>query len=340
MNRKWLTYALGIVAITAFLISLPFVLRSPYWVSILIILGIYTLLVASLRTITLIGVFSLGHVGFMLIGAYSSALLVMRTGLSFWAAFIIAGLVSAAVALLLSYPFLRVKGIYFAILTLLTAETFRLVAWNWKSLTGGNYGLINIPAPNPLTIPGLGIMQFESFNSYYYLTLTVVVLSLFLLYRLEHSKAGFIWRAIREADILTRCVGINIMKFKIINFVVACFFAGVAGALFAHFQRSLSVDYSSTFGTMMSIYLIVYLVVGGPERFAGPILGATVLIIASEFARPLQENQPILLGVITILIVLYMAQGIVGLPNRFQLWYERALKRINRNTTSKTSLGG
>ena len=102
-----------------------------------------------MRSVTLINEISLGHVGFAIIGAYSQALLVMKAGLPFWPALILSGLLAAVIALLLGHPFLKVKGIYFSILTLLTAETFRLVVYYWTSLTGGSLGLVGVPAPEP-----------------------------------------------------------------------------------------------------------------------------------------------------------------------------------------------
>jgi branched-chain amino acid transport system permease protein len=143
MSKIAIQRKLVFAGIIAILVFLPFILPSLYWVSVSINIGITVLLVTSLRLISLVGHYSLGHIAFMLIGAYTSALLVMKAGISFWVAFILAGFSSAIIALAVAYPFLKVKGVYFAILTLLTAETFRLFAWNWKSLTGGEYGLVN-----------------------------------------------------------------------------------------------------------------------------------------------------------------------------------------------------
>ena len=317
---------MGIVASVTFLFSVPVLFNNVYWVSVLIITAINVLLATSLRTISIIGHFSLGQVGFMLLGAYSSALLVTRVGISFWAALVIAGLLSALVAIALGYPFLKVKGIYFAILTLLTAESFRLTAWNWRSLTGGSLGLMNIPPPSPISIPAVGIITFESENDYYYLTLAIVLLSLLFLYRLERSHLNFKWRAIRETDVLAQSVGINVLWLKIINFAIACFFAGVAGALFAHYQHGLSADISSRFGVLTSIYLLVYMVVGGEGKFAGPIIGALLITMASELSRSLEQYQPMMIGAIAILVVLLIPEGIIGLPDRLLLWCGKGLK--------------
>jgi branched-chain amino acid transport system permease protein len=327
MSRKLLKNNLSIVVLAAVIIALPVALKSVYWTSILIILWMNILMVSSLRTIKLLGHISLGHVGFSLIGAYGSALMVMRLGLSFWIALFLSGLMSAGIALALAYPFLRVKGAYFALLTLLTAETFRLTAWYWPSLTGGFWGLLKIPSPNPITIPLIGTITFDNVNSYYYLTVVIVALSLFVLCLLERSRLGFKWRAIQDTEALAQSVGMNVMWYKALNFAIASFFAGIAGALFAHYQHALSPDFTARFGVLMSIYLLVYMVVGGDAKFAGPIVGTVVLTILSELSRELKEYQPILIGAIAILFVLLMPEGLIGLPNRVKLWYGKLFKR-------------
>jgi branched-chain amino acid transport system permease protein len=325
MNRKLLSNILGIIVLAGVIIMLPIVLKSVYWTSVLIILLINILMVSSLRIIKLLGHISLGHVGFSLVGAYGSALLVMRLGLSFWIALLLGGLMSAGLALALAYPFLRVKGAYFALLTLLTAETFRLTAWHWPSLTGGFWGLLRIPSPNPITIPLIGTITFDNVNTYYYLTAVIVALSLFVLYLLEHSRLGFKWRAIQDTEVLAQSVGINVMWYKALNFAIACFFAGLAGALFAHYQHSLSPDFSARFGVLMSIYLLVYMVVGGDAKFTGPIVGTVVLTIVSELSQELGEYQPMMIGAIAIFFVLLMPEGLIGLPHRVKLWYIKLL---------------
>jgi len=330
MNRKLLITIISIVVLAAVLITLPIALNNVYWTSILVIMGVNILLVSSLRTIKLVGHISLGHVGFSLIGAYGSALLVMKLGLSFWISILLGGLMAAVVALALAYPFLQVKGIYFALLTLLTAETFRLIAWYWPSLTGGFWGLLKIPSPNPITIPLIGTINFENISNYYYVVAVIVSLSLFVLYRLEHSHLGFKWIAIQDAEALAQSVGINVKWHKMLNFAIACFFAGLAGALFAHYQHALSPDSTARFGVLMSIYLVVYMVVGGESKFSGPVIGTVILTIISELGRALGEYQPMMIGAIAIFVMLLMPEGLIGLPKRGKLWYRRSLHQTKR----------
>lgn len=334
MNKKGMSKALIIVILIAIALAAPLLLNSDYWVSVLILVLINILLVASLRTIWLLGNISLGHVGFSLIGAYSSALLVMSLGFPFWVAMVLGGLLAGTIALVLGYPFLRVRGIYFALLTLLTAETLRLIAWYWRSLTGGYRGLTNIPSPNPIAIPVIGTINFDVTNSYYYLAFIVVLLSLLILYAFENSDLGFKWKAIRDADGLAKSVGINTMWYKILNFAIACFFAGIAGALFAHYQHGLSPDITSRFGVIMSIYLLAYMVVGGQAKFFGSIIGVLFITIVSELARPLREFQPMLIGALAILIVLFMPEGIISLPSRLKPCYRKFLRQMRWDKVS------
>ncbi|MGD0657042.1 MAG: branched-chain amino acid ABC transporter permease [Syntrophorhabdales bacterium] len=307
-------FALGAAAILALLMPV-ILLHNEYLISVLILILLNVLMASSLRTIALLREVSLGHVGFALIGSYASALLMMKGGLSFWPALLASGLLSAAVALILGYPFLRVRGIYFSILTLLTAETFRLVAFYWRGLTGGTMGLVGIPSPEPIVLPLLGSVSFDETGAYYYLTLVVIMICMTALYLIERSHLGFTWRAIKNGEELSQSVGINVIGYKVVNFAIASFFAGIAGSLFAHYQRNLSADFTSRFGVVTSIYLVVYMVVGGQRNFLGPAIGTIVLTVISEWARPMKEYQPMIIGAIAILVALFMPGGLVGLSN-------------------------
>jgi branched-chain amino acid transport system permease protein len=320
MNKRKIIRIIILIVAVALSFSMASILGNDYWVSILIMIALNILLTSSLRTIYILDEVSLGQVGFTLIGAYTSALLTLKLGLPFWTAMIIAGLFSALIAFLLGYPFLRLKGIYFSILTFMTAEILRLITYNWRDLTGGQYGLSKIPAPASISLPMVGEISFDSMTNYYYLTLVIVIISLYFLYCLEHSHLNRKWRAIRDADNLALSVGINIMWYKVINFTIASFFAGIAGSLFAHYQGGLSVDVTSRFGVMMSLYLVLLMVIGGKERFTGPIIGAIGVEMLSEFSRPLDEYRPMLIGALAIVVMLIIPQGIVGIPSLIRGW--------------------
>ena len=326
MNKGKIAHT--IIPIVAIVLSFAMasILNNEYWVSILIIITLNCLLTASLRTIYILDELSLGQVGFTLIGAYTSALLTLKLGMSFWIAIIIAGSFSAFIAFLLGYPFMRLKGIYFSILTFMTTEIFRLVTYSWRDLTGGLFGLSKIPPPSTIPLPFVGEISFDNMTNYYYLTLVIVIISLFFLYRLEHSQLSRKWRAIRDADNLALSVGINVLRYKVINFCIASFFAGLAGALFAHYQRGLSVDVTSRFGVMTSLYVVIFMVFGGKERFSGPIIGAITIELFSEIARPLGEYRPMIIGAVAIVAMLVLPEGIAGIPSSIRNWSRRRHK--------------
>ena len=169
-------------------------------------------------------------------------------------------------------------------------------------------------------MPWVGAVDFGFVDNYYYVAIPIIILCLALIYLIEHSHLSFKWQAIRDGDDLSRSVGINVMRYMITNFVIASFFAGIAGALFAHYQHSLAVDATSRFGVTMSIYMLLYLVVGGRKRFAGPIVGTIVMTLITEFTRPVAQYQPMMIGVIAILVMLLMPEGLVELPGRLARW--------------------
>lgn len=314
MNNKF--YAILIFACIIVSFSAGRLAGNDYILSVLILILINVLMATSLRTIFILEQMSLGHVGFSLIGAYSSALMVTNLNLSFWLALPLSGIICALTALLLGYPFLRLKGIYFAILTFMLAESLRVVTYSWRSFTGGQFGLSDIPGPGTLHLPILGSINFDIMSNYYYLTLMVVLFSIMVLFFIEKSHLHSKWRAIKDAESLAESIGMHVMWYRIVNFVIAGFFAGIAGALFAHYQKGLSAEVTSRFGITASIYLIVYVVIGGKKNFWGPIVGTIGLMVLSEFARSFQEYRPIIIGMIAILVVLFLPDGITNIPDR------------------------
>jgi branched-chain amino acid transport system permease protein len=293
------------------LFAAPWILSSQYWTSIFIAILFKVLLTSAVRLNHLMGFVSLGQVGFMLVGAYTSALLAMKLHVPPWVGLGCATAVAFALAFLLGYTFLRVKGIYFVILTFLTAETLRLVAGCAQSLTGGPTGLAQIPS--------LGASLEDP--AIYYLFLLGITLAIgFFLYRLEHSRLGFYWRAIAESESLCAAAGMNTTLVKTINFAISAAIAGLAGALWAHYETVITPSFTSVFGAMSSIFVLVYLYAGGTDHFFGPALGTSALIVLGEVARVREEYVPIIVGAVMIAVVLLMPEGIAGRLARAHLW--------------------
>jgi branched-chain amino acid transport system permease protein len=187
-----------------------------------------------------------------------------------------------------------------------------------------------------MTLPFIGTIKFDIVTNYYYIVIIVVLICLFILYLLERSHVNFRWRAIKDADELALSVGINVIWYKMMNFAIACFFAGISGVLFAFFQRNLSADGGSRFGITMSIYLLVYMVVGGHKHFTGPIIGTLVLTIISELIRPMQNYKDMVIGLIAILVMIFMPNGLSGLPSQIRDWWQQ---RRSLRPTSEIAQG-
>ena len=325
MLRSKIIKSAFLLILAATTIALPHILNNDYWMSVVVFMGINILLVCGIRHIWLVGNISLGQVGFSLVGAYCSALLAIHFHISFWVTLMIAGVAAGLIALVLSYPFLKAKGVYFAVLTLAASETMRLVAWHWSKLTGGASGLRDIPSPNPIHLPFLGVIDFGTLNGYYYLILVVIWITLFIFYEMENSHLGFAWKCINDSVYLSHSLGVNVFVYKTITFVSASFFAGIAGALLAHLQGGLSADPSSRFNIATSIYFVACIIVGGDKYFAGPIIGTIVLTILTEVGRPLGAYVPMLIGGVMIVIAIFLSGGIVGVLYRMQSFLEKLI---------------
>jgi branched-chain amino acid transport system permease protein len=345
-TKKTLTKASVGVIVAAVILALPWILRSglgtgkgTYWTHILILVAVMILATSSMRAIFLTGEMSLGTAGFMMIGGYTAAVLATKAGLSPWLTIFLGGLMAAAIAALVGYPFFRVKGVYFVICTLLLGFIFLYIVGYWKEFTGGWSGFQFYDITPQITVAGRTLKFGTKTNiEYFYLAVVVVSICLFFLYRMERSRVGMVWKSIREADELAKGVGVNIMAQKIFIFVIACFFMGIAGGLYAFHVHALSPTSTpaNVFHFFTSIYCMMYMVVGGANSFWGPILGTTLFMIVREWGRAVDEYWPMIAGGVLILIVFFMPKGLVALPEYIPVWY-RKLRGLFRRKAPSTA---
>jgi branched-chain amino acid transport system permease protein len=314
-SRRKLVKPISYSALIVFLFLIPLFITGPYQLHILIMAGIAIILASSVRLVVTSGLLSLAHGGMMAVGAYTSALLVMKLGLSSWAALVLAGVAAGIIALLVGYPFVRIKGVYFALVTVFLAQVIRLIIEQWRSLTGGSMGIINIPRPDPIVIPGLLNMDFASKVDFYYFMLVLVLLILSILYAIERSRTSLTWFSIAQADFLAESVGVNTARFQVLAFTIGCFFAGMAGAFYSQYVAAIT---PGAFGFFWSVYIVIYMIVGGMKSFGGPIIGALILTFIPESARVLKEFQPYVFAGALMLIIFFLPEGLVSLPQRLR----------------------
>jgi branched-chain amino acid transport system permease protein len=326
MLSKKIYQVLILIALFAFLVVLPFTLKF-HQQDFLIFLLINILVVASYRLMTLTGEWSLIHVVLMGVGAYASALLAKKAGLPFWFTMPLAGIISALVAFILSFPLFRMKQFYFLIGSFAAGEAIRLTWVFFKVPFGGPKGLKNIPSP-AITVPGFETFEIWEPIPYYFLTLTVVTVCLWILYRLECSRIGLTLHSIHWRDVLAESVGVNTLRYKTLAFGVASFFVGIAGALFVHYLGSLN---PSQFGVGIMVYVLVWVIVGGTATFYGPILGVTILSVVNEqFLRAFEIWRPLIYGCILIASIMFLPEGLESLPSK--------LRRIIRRSQGREPL--
>ena len=318
-------YGVGAV-VAAFLLLLPWLPKvGPYFLHVCILILTYIIATSSLRTIYVSGQASVGHAAFMGIGAYTSAILSMRLGWSPWLTILIGAVGTTVVATLSGYLFSRLRAIYFSMVTLFFGVAVEALMRSWVSLTGGRSGLVGFPGIGVLSVPGIGEINFAASKTpCYYLMLLLTFFTLLVLYRIERSRTGMNWMAIAQSPLVASSIGISETKFRMLAFGVGCFFAGLAGACYGHYSGVLS---SSSFSLMPSIYLVIYMLLGGMSHFAGPVIGVVVLVAIPEIFRSLKEYAPFVFGVIMLLVIFLMPQGLAGLMQSGKLWYEKTFRR-------------
>jgi branched-chain amino acid transport system permease protein len=313
MNRRKMVKRIGSVALLLVLFLVPQAITQPYVLHILIIIGINVVLASSLRFIATSGQLSLAHAGMMSVGAYASTLLVMKLGLSFWVGLPLGGLAAMSLAFLVGFPFVRLKGIYFTMVTLFLTEFIRLIIEQWKSLTGGPSGIIAIPRPSAVVIPGLLNADFASKADFYYLALIITLVTLLILYAIEFSRAGTTFLSIQQSDSLAESVGVNSSWLRVLAFAIGCFFAGLGGAFYSHYLSAIN---PGSFGFLVSTYILIYMVFGGMRKFPGPIIGAIILTVIPELASGFKEYEPFVFAGILLFVIFFLRGGVVSLPER------------------------
>ncbi len=288
------------------LLAVPFAVDN-YWVDVAVLSGIYVILALGLNVVVgYTGLLNLGFAAFYAIGAYSYALLNTALGLGFWSALPLAVGITTVAGFLLAFPAVRLKGDYLAIVTLGFGEIVRLVLNNWDSLTKGPNGISGIDAPF------LFGAKLGDLSSYYYLVLAFVVLTVFVMRRVEDSKIGRAWIAIREDEIASSAMGISTMRYKLYACAFGAFWAGIAGCLFAAKMRFVSPE---SFTFMESVLILCMVIIGGIGSITGAIIGAVVLVFLPELLREAQMYRMIAVGSGLVLLMVFRPQGLFGRKN-------------------------
>ena len=249
------------------------------------------------------------------VGAYASALVTKELGLWVPLGIIVGGLASALIALALSVPLFRMKGFYFLIGSFAAGEIIRLLWKRFRDPFGGAKGIKGI---DPMPDFSIGIYQFDFFEpvSYFYFSAVVVALCLWILWRIEKSPVGLTFHAVHWQDKLAQASGVNLRRYRTMAFVIASGFAGIAGALLAHYIGTINPN---SFDVEVMVFVLTWAIVGGTGTFYGPILGCVVLTILNEIVLRelgLEQTRPLIYGLILILSILFMPNGLESIVQK------------------------
>ncbi|WP_088554022.1 branched-chain amino acid ABC transporter permease [Calderihabitans maritimus] len=320
---------LRVMIIVALLFLFPFMVNE-YVVSVANLVGIAVIGALGLNILTgFTGQISIGHGAFLGVGAYTSAILTTKLGLSFWIALPLAGIVTALVGSIFGIPSLRLKGLYLAIATLAAQVIIEFTIIHWTSLTNGTRGMI-LPAPQ------LAGYSLDSDRSYYFLILVLALLATVFAFNLFRTRPGRAFVAIRDRDIAAEVIGIDLFKYKIMAFALSSFYAGIAGSLWAHYLTIISPEH---FTISVSIEYLAMIIIGGLGSVMGSIYGALFMTLLPVLLRTLAEAlssifpdiesvflglREAVFGATIILFLIFEPEGIAkiwkNIKDYFHLW--------------------
>ncbi len=314
MKRRGVVEALSALV----LLAVPFVLNDPYWLHLAIMSAVYMMLAASVDIIYgYAGQLNLGQAAFAAIGAYTTALLMLRLDLSYWVVMPLSGLNAAFFGLLLGIPTLRLRGLYLGIATMGFSEIVRLGLLTWTDFTRGPMGLPGVPSPT------IGSFAIESKTAFYYLILVLLVLTIASVHRVVNSRVGRAWIAIREDETAAMSMGIDTARYKILAFSLGAFFAGIAGSFYAVYISFVSPDAFK----MMDSYLIFAMpAVGGMGTMAGPLIGALIIYVLPEITRVFAEYRLLWVGGLLVVVMVTQPRGVLGALSSLSMKWRHATR--------------
>ncbi len=305
-----------------FLVTAPWVI-AEYWLAQLTFVLIYAIVGLGLMLLAgFTGLFSLGHAAFLGVGAYTQAVMV-NAGIPFPLALACAGLLSAAVGMVVALPALRVKGIYLGMATLAFGFIVEEGLARWESVTGGNAGLM-------VSYPSMFGWVLDSSEEFYFLCLILTVASTLLIVNLLRSSTGRAFVAIRDSEISAQSMGIHLARYKTMSFAISAALAGVGGALYAHKIMFLSPE---QFNLLQSIDLLLMIVIGGLGSIHGAFLGAIFIIVMPQMIAVSKDFLPaaigeatglkaVVYGLVLIAIVLFEPMGLYGRWLKIRTWFQ------------------
>lgn len=277
-----------------------------YLTSIILLTG---LLATSLNMVLGFGgIFQFHHAVFYGVGAYATALMIIKSGLSPWFGFIVGPLISALLSLIMGIICIRLSKLYFGMLQISLGSLVWIIVYRWYSFTGGDDGIHGVPLPEIISSP----------TSAYYFTLIVTSVCFVLMYKILKSPFGSALQGIRDNPVRSEMIGINVKRHQLLALVIAGYFAGVAGALFVVVDSTVFPD--MLFWTL-SLEILIMCLLGGWFTFMGPMLGAAIIIVLRTFVSTYTSYWTLVLGILMMFVIFFLPNGVLG-------FIEEKLKKV------------
>ncbi|WP_421589847.1 branched-chain amino acid ABC transporter permease [Shinella sp. M27] len=264
-----------------------------------------------------IGRINIGQGAYALVGGYVSTILVTKAGISFWWTLPLAGLFCAFISVLIGLPILRLRGVYFAMVTLVLTEVARLAALALP-ITNGAKGITSIPQPGALSLFGLTIIpDFATLSNprvgFYVMAVVLMILTYLVLWRIVNSRLGHLCRSLQQNEELSASIGVNTAYLRLLAYAISSFFGGIAGAMFASIAQSI---YPSSFVVADSVNFMLYCFLGGLGYVFGPMLGTLLLYFGWDLLSIAKEYQLLIYSGVMILLMLVLPNGVLSLLDK------------------------
>ena len=282
--------------------AMPAFVSTRFWLNVFMLVFVRTIGAVSLRTVWLAGVPSFAQSAFVGVGAYTAGVLAINFG---WPAYVtipLGGVAAMIIGVLTGLPFVRLKSVYYVMASMFLGIAI-IYVFSSMQVTGAIIGLSGIPGFLP------------NIHAYYYFFLILAVVSCICMYRFEHSRLGMTLRAIAQSEDAAGAMGVSKVYFKGLAFGFGYFFAGIAGASFALYNGSAS---PKEFGILATLWFLMYVLVGGQDKFIGPIIGTIILVILPQASRVVGEWAPIVTSIAMIVIAYLLIGGLASIPERIK----------------------
>jgi branched-chain amino acid transport system permease protein len=311
----------------AFLVALPHIYGGRVIMHTYITCMMWIVLCSGFRLVLLTGRASIAQAAFMGVGAYGSGLLALEHNVNPWIGLVAGGMAAMLLATVAGFISLRLSGVYFVIITLALSEVIiRTIYWQ-REYTGGDLGRYGV---SHYSIGGFDFgLKVEP---HYYLLLFLMAVALFVMYRMEHSRIGLALTAAGQNNLLAQHVGINVTRYRVLAWAIACFFAGMVGAFWSSYLAFVA---PGDYAVMQSFWVMLYVFVGGVTSFWGPVVGAIAITFILEEITSLQDYQILVFGAIVIIITMFLRGGLVTLLSRLIFAVKKIEAIVRRKKVAK-----